>query len=188
MSWSPQPDKKTTPISTTSVSTTPKVLFSPLTVKRRKSYCIKRASTGQVQLAVVKLKIEANGHSFITYALVDPGSELSLMSHQALRALKLNPPTEELLMGTLHGDALMAVQRADVTISSLDNSFSFVALELPAIKGFNLHPGTVDWPKKKFDYPHLADLDLHPIDFSKVTIFLGSGYQEALETRKPIPV
>lgn len=84
----------------------------------------------------------------------------------------------------------MAVQRADVTISSLDNSFSFVALELPAIKGFNLHPGTVDWPNEKLNYPHLADLDLHPIDFSNVTIFLGSDYQEALEeleTRKPTP-
>lgn len=82
----------------------------------------------------------------------------------------------------------MAVQRADVTISSLDNSFSFVALELPVIKGFNLHPGAVDWPKEKLNYPHLADLDLNPIDFSKVTIFLGSDYQEALEeldVRKP---
>jgi hypothetical protein len=84
---------------------------------------------------------------FVTYALVDPGSELSMMSREALRALKLNRP-KELFMVTLHGDALMAVQREDVTISSLDNSFSFVAMELLKIKGFNLHPRTVNWLKE----------------------------------------
>lgn len=91
------------------------------------------------------LEDESRGHhSFLTYALIDTGSELSMMLHQVHRALKLSPPSEKMLMGTLHGDAIVAVQRADITISSLDHSFSFVAWELPAVKTFNLHPGTVD--------------------------------------------
>jgi hypothetical protein len=84
--------------------------------------------------------------------------------------------------GTLHGDGpLLSVQRADLQISSLDDSFSFNAYEVPALTTFNLHPGYVDWPKEKKKYPHLADLDLPPVDFSKITILLGSDYQEALE-------
>ena len=112
------------------------------------------------------------------------------MTQQTLRALKLRPPTEEMLVGTLHGDALISVQKADVTISSLDGSFSFAVLELPAVKTFNLQPAVIDWPKEKFKYPHLADLDLEPVDFSKITVFLGSDYQDALEeleTRKSTP-
>lgn len=174
----------------TSAFTTKKISLPPPILKRGNNFCIKQVSTGRVQLAVVKLKVEANGRSLITYGLLDPGSELSLMTCNTLRTLKLYPPTEEMLMGTLHGDALIAVQKADITISSLDDSFSFIAYELPAIKTFNLHTGTIDWPKEKTNYPHLADLDLVPIDFSKITIFLGSDYQDALEeleVRKSTP-
>ena len=187
VSWTPSTEATKT---TTTASSTTKDLTPPPILKKGSAFCIKRASTGQVLLAVVKLKVEANGHSFITYALVDQGSELSLMTQQTLRALKLRPPTEEMLVGTLHGDALISVQKADVTISSLDGSFSFAVLELPAVKTFNLQPAVIDWPKEKLKYPHLADLDLGPVDFSKITVFLGSDYQDALEeleTRKSTP-
>jgi hypothetical protein len=86
-----------------------------------------------------------------------------------------------MLVGTLHGDALISVQKADVTISSLDGSVSFTALELPAVKTFNLQPAVIDWPTEKLKYPHLADLDFPAVDFSKITMFLGSHYQDALE-------
>ncbi len=49
-----------------------------------------------------------------------------------------------MLMGTLHGDAIISVQKADVTISSVDGSFSFTAFKLPAAKTFNLHPAVID--------------------------------------------
>ena len=187
VSWTPSTEATKT---TTTASSTTKDSTPPPILKKGSAFCIKRASTGQVLLAVVKLKLEANGHSFITYALVDQGSELSLMTQQTLRALNLRPPTEEMLVGTLHGDALISVQKADVTITSLDGSFSFDALELPAVKTFNLQPAVIDWPKEKLKYPHLADLDLGPVDFSKITVFLGSDYQDALEeleTRKSTP-
>ncbi len=89
---------------------------------------------GQVQLAVIRLKVEENGHSFFTYGLVDQGSELSLMTQQTLRELKLSPPTEQMLIRTLHGDALISVQKANVTISSVDGFFSFTAFELPSYR------------------------------------------------------
>ena len=79
-----------------------------------------------------------------------------------------------MLMGTLYGDALISVQKPDVTISSLDGSFSFTAFELPAVKTFNQHPAVIDWPTKELKYPFLADFDLVPVDFSKISVFLGS--------------
>ncbi len=96
--------------------------------------------------------------------------------------LKLNPPRDKKQMGKLHGDGpLLAVQRADLQISSLDDSFSFTAYEVPVLTSFNLHPGYVDWPNEITKYPHLADLNLPPVDFSKMTVLLSSAYQEALE-------
>lgn len=109
---SPQPENKTTPVYITPASETPKVSFPLPILKGGKSNCIKRASTGEVQGPVNRGEAEGRkiGLPFVTYALVDPGSELSLMSRQALRALKLNRHKEELFMVNLHGDALMAVQ------------------------------------------------------------------------------
>lgn len=106
------------------------------------------------------------------------------MTQHTLRALKLSPPTEEMLMETLHGDALISVQKADVTISSVDGSFSFTAFELPAVMSFNLHPAVIDWPTEKLKYPHLADMDLAPVDFSKITVFLGFGMRSPRSTRR----
>ena len=142
-------------------------------------------------MAVVPVKLVANGRCFTTYALFDSGAEITVLQRNALKFLGLNPPKKTMQMGTLHGDGpLMEIQHADVKILSLSDSFSIFAVEVPAIKSLNLHNFVVDWSLKKSKFPHLQDLDIGAIDYAKVTILLGSDHQEAheeLEVRKPAP-
>jgi hypothetical protein len=58
VSWTPSTEAMKT---TTTASSTTKDSTPPPIPKKGSAFCIKRASTGQVLLAVVKLKVEANG-------------------------------------------------------------------------------------------------------------------------------
>jgi hypothetical protein len=62
--------------------TEPATPAAPSILKKGKNFCItsKKTSPDQVLLAVVHLKIEANGYSFETYGLLDPGAEMTLVT------------------------------------------------------------------------------------------------------------
>lgn len=174
----------------TSTSRATKVSFPPLILKRGNNICIKQVSTARVQLVVVKLKVKANGRSFITYGLFDPGSELSLM-----RVLLCEPWNFIHLWRRCWWESCMETNESQSRkrISRSRHStivFPLLRMSSRRLKRLTYIPEPLNGQRKKTNYPHLADLDLIPIDFSKITIFLKADCQDALkelQIRKSTP-
>ena len=117
-------------------------------------------------------EVEASGHSLFPNALIDQGSGFSQKTKKNSASTEAEPPYWRCWWepGTGMGTRWSAFRNQ----TSLDGSFSFTAFELPAVKTFNQHPAVIDWPTKELKYPFLADFDLVPVDFSKISVFLGS--------------
>ena len=83
-------------------------------------------SVGAVLLSVVSVKIMANGKCIETHALLDTGSQLTLLRNDIANKIGFDGPCKKLKFGTFHGlDPQKDTKRIFFSVTSIDNSSSF---------------------------------------------------------------
>ena len=141
-----------------------------------------------ILLVVVPITIRNEDKTFDTFALLDSGSEATLIVEHAAKAIELEGTSRPTRFGTFHGndpeiDATVVrfsvSPRSDPTLFHTSNS-----LVVPYL---NLSRKKCNWPREKMHWSHLADLNLPAVDSSLVTVLLGRdvrGAHDVTEQRK----
>ena len=138
-----------------------------------------------VLLNIVPVIVRANGREIPTFALLDRGSEASLISRKISETLKITHRPTALKLSTFHGqDPNLDLALVSFDIMATDRAD---ALLVPRIKVFHR---SINWPSEKSKWPFLKDLDLPAIDTTCLGILIGMDIPEAHEysrTAKPPP-
>ena len=103
-----------------------------------------------VLLGVVPVRISANGRTVETHALLDTGSQLTLVRHDIAEKLGASGPQQNLTFGTFHGrDPKVATRRVSMSISAMDNSSSFFVAAAYSVEQLNMSPVRVSTAQLK---------------------------------------
>ena len=140
-----------------------------------------------VLVAIVPIFVIVNNSAFRTVGMLDPGSELTLMRENFAKEIGVSGPQDAIHLGSYLNSQLLQTQSVAFDIHSVDRiSRSHVeeAILVSSIRGSDRR---IDWPKEKFRWDHLADLDLPKIDSGRVDVLIDQDVEDAhrkLATRK----
>ncbi|XP_032785664.2 uncharacterized protein LOC116923312 [Daphnia magna] len=140
------------------------------------------ANIRPVLLAIVKLVVEMNNSAQTTFAILDQGSEATLISRKLANLLKLKGPSASICFGSFNNSVLMDSNIVAFKLKSIDGSQAFDVREAFVVPSINLSQRKINWRGIKKRWEHLADIDLPAIDSSKVEILVGMDMLPALRT------
>ncbi len=139
-------------------------------------------------LPIVPMLIEVNSRTWSGYGLLDPGSQISMITNTLANELKLEGKRTKVKIGTYHGcDPTANTTKASFKIYSRDKRSSFnipVCYVVPTLK---LRNDDIDLKRVVKDCPHLAGLKVPARKSVDVEVLIGScdmTPQEILEIRK----
>ncbi len=142
----------------------------------------------QVVLPIVTVKIRAGDRSLVVLALLDTGSQVTLVHEDAVRYLGVDGEREVIHLTTFHGeDPEIVVKKVCFIVESLNGDHSLVANGL-AVPRLNVANGNVNWDQEKTHWSHLKDLKLPRTDLQPVQLLVGMDLLDAhipLEIRRP---
>ena len=130
-----------------------------------------------VLLPIVPVIISANGHSVSTFALLDPGSEVTMLCESVKKKLNLTGPTEKAVIGTWHAnDPAFKTTRVAFSVSSADEGTSFAVAGGYTVPSLNLTKRPIARDKLVKKWPHLASVPLKQVDAAEVTLLVGTDH------------
>jgi hypothetical protein len=139
-------------------------------------------------LPIVPVLIEVNSRTWSGYGLLDPGSQISMITNTLANELRLEGKKTKLKIGTYHGcDPTADTTKVSFKIYSRDKRSFFnipVCYAVPALK---IRNDDIDLKKVVKDWPHLAGLKVPARKSVDVEVLIGScdmAPQEILEIRK----
>ena len=81
-----------------------------------------------------------------TYALLDQGSQVSLIHHSLAAQLNLKGPKRRTLTGTFHGsDPIIVTRRVNFELLLTDGISSFRVNQAEAVPNLNISRPAIDW-------------------------------------------
>ena len=109
---------------------------------------------------MVPVVLEANGKRIYTRALLDTGSDVTLISKELAAQLEIKGRKQVLCMGTIHGQGPnMNVERVNFTLGSSDRSVKF-EVNAYAIPQLNIPQKRMDQQKIIEDWEHLNNVPI----------------------------
>ncbi|XP_046455429.1 uncharacterized protein LOC124202951 [Daphnia pulex] len=140
-------------------------------------------------LQVVPVTVEHKGNKVDTFALLDPGSEASLILQDLSAHLKIDGPTEIARLGSFHGvDPEIKTTRVKFNIFPRDQSRAFAVKNAYSVPKLEVKSRKINWPALKHQLKHLNDFDFPLIDSNKVSVLLGPDVMrvhDVLDVRMP---
>jgi hypothetical protein len=140
-------------------------------------------------LNVVPIKLVANGKVLDTFALLDNGSDVSLIRADVAKYLNLSGPKKRITFNTFHGeDPSIETMTVNFLAKSLDETFEVSIFNASTVPRLNLSRRSFDLQALQRRWPHLAEVKTPSINYGEVTVLIGAGAQEAhqhLDTRIP---
>ena len=130
----------------------------------------------------------ANGKCIETNALLDTGSQLTLLRSDIASKIGLDGPCKKLKFGTFHGlDHQIDTKRISFSVTSIDNSSSFNVEEAYSISCLNLSSIVVNTSQLKSTWSHLKDLNIMQTERKDVALLIGMnvrGAHDVFQTRR----
>ncbi|KFD47099.1 hypothetical protein M513_12009 [Trichuris suis] len=140
-------------------------------------------------LSVVPVYLAAGSRSISTVALLDPGSQGTLISNEMASRLGLARKPTDVHLSTFHGrDPLLSLSSVDFAIRRRNGRQQFDikgALVAPSI---NVSCRTVNWNRERDKWTHLKDLSVTDVNYGKVSVLIGADnfeVKQPLALRKP---
>ena len=147
-------------------------------------------SSNLVLLSVIRLRVTVGDTSLMTFALLDTGSEVSLIRENVALSLGLKGPMTLLRLGTFYGsDPIIQTTKVNFRISSIDKVFQYDVTNALSVPRLNRSQRVVDNAKLKMDWPPLKNIESHNINGNQVTMLIGidvfEAHQQVSITRPP---
>ncbi|KAL2093214.1 hypothetical protein ACEWY4_010526 [Coilia grayii] len=151
-------------------------------------YINRRPGCGQVLLKVTKVVLHNGDKAMETYAILDDGSERTMLLQAAAKELNLHGESEQLTLRTVRQDVrVLQGMSVSFTISpagqprrTFQIQRAFTADQL----GLAEHSQPVKMLQRR--YKHLKGLPLHPMDGVQPTVLIGSDYPHLITPVEPV--
>ena len=140
-----------------------------------------------VLLQIVPLLIRTpHNHTVKTYALLDSGSQATLILESLADQIGLNGQLETLNLGTINSDVAKQSKRVSFSVSAVTEDASapqFQVDEAWTVSQLNLPPQKISKSMMK-SWAHLEGLDMPEVNSSEVTVLLGANVIDAILHRE----
>ena len=150
--------------------------------------CLWSASKS-VLLSIVPIVVKSNGKECFTFALLDPGSEATILTDRLAAKLGLQGRTLKVKFGTFCRSEEIKTTLVSFVIESLDSSIEFQVEKAYTVPDIKLSRRNIDWLNIKKRWTHLEDLELPTTNSSLVEILIGMDVDTAhvqLDSRTPV--
>lgn len=125
---------------------------------------------------------------YLTFALLDPGSEATIITNHLADKLGLSGKTANVRFGTFRRSEEMETRVVSFSIKSLDTTVKMEVDKAYTVPEIKLSRRNIDWPNIKHRWPHLENLELPVTNSSLVEILIGMDIDVAhvqLGSQKP---
>lgn len=162
--------------------------ISPVSSTAETLYVDRPTSSSEVLLKIIHVILKNGDSSVDTYAVLEDGSECTILLHDAAQALGLHGNPEDLQLRTVRQDicvihgASVSFTVSPATCSNLNYQIqhAFTAKEL----ALGSHSYPADALKRK--YHHLRDLPIPTISHAQPLLLIGSDHPHLILPTEPV--
>ncbi|XP_045027948.1 uncharacterized protein LOC123471110 [Daphnia magna] len=145
-------------------------------------------STKRTLLPIVPVILRANGKKYHLFALLDGGSEISVIRKKVATLLGLKGRMERVVTRTVDGESRPTDHEiVKFNIASLDGRFSLDIIDVHVMDTFRLNKNSIGLTDLSKKWPHLAHVPIPSVLDEDVAILIGQDHPAAIEifeTRK----
>ena len=135
-----------------------------------------------VMLPIVEVVVSSNGHARRVLALLDWGSEVTMLCESVAKELKLAGPVEEARIGSWHAhDPAFRTTRIGFQVGAVDGSSSWDITGAYTVPSLNLNRRAVNAEEIRKRWPHLSIVDLSSTESMAVQLLIGSDHSDLLD-------
>ncbi|XP_032798650.2 LOW QUALITY PROTEIN: uncharacterized protein LOC116935462 [Daphnia magna] len=139
-----------------------------------------------VLLAIVPVVIEANGLSCLTSAVLDPGSEATLITRSLANLLHLQGISMSVQFGSFSSSVLIESEKVCFKLKSINGTHTTETANALVVPKINLSCQKINWPEIKHRWSHLASLEIPPINSDQVELLIGMDLSTTHQTNQKI--
>ena len=141
----------------------------------------------QVLLQVIPVTVHGPAGSHTINALLDSGSQVTLVTDDLCDRLGMSGPTDQLVLRTVNGSERLQSRRVNFSVQTAGNGQEGHAIrDAQTTPTLNVTIQPVDWPTEKANWPHLADLPLPRVTLGTVDLLLGADSYHLIVPREVI--
>ena len=141
----------------------------------------------QVLLQVIPVTVHGPAGSHTINALLDSGSQVTLVTDDLCDRLGISGPTDQLVLRTVNGSERLQSRRVNFSVQAAGNGREGHAIRnAQTTPTLNVTIQPVDWPTEKSNWPHLADLPLPRVTSGTVDLLLGADSCHLIVPREVI--
>ena len=128
----------------------------------------------QVVLQIVPVYIHGPRGKTKVNALLDMGSQISLIKERTASRLGLQGPAQPLKISTIDGSQTRMSQQVNFDVQSLLTEERFQVTGAQTTPTLNVPGHAINWPREKLKWPHLEDLHLLQTASDEIEVLLGT--------------
>ncbi|XP_043238930.1 uncharacterized protein LOC122390257 [Amphibalanus amphitrite] len=142
---------------------------------------------GHILLQVVPITVNGPAGSRTTNALLDLGSQVTLVTDGLCDRLGISGPAGKVLLSTLNGNQTMQSRRVSFAVEAVGGDGKAHCIQnAQTTPTLNVSAKVMDCTVAKEEWPHLADLDLPSATRDPVEVLLGTDAIELIVPREVI--
>ncbi|CAH8818888.1 unnamed protein product [Schistosoma curassoni] len=133
----------------------------------------------QVCLGMIPVRLKSRKAEIVGYALLDNGSDVTLIKSNCLRSLGLSEDEASVVVETVGGNRTMKVTSAPFEVYSLDRAEHVTIEGALIVAGIPGHKPTKSAVNSLVKWPHLRDVPIVNLDSEEVLLLIGCDVPEA---------
>ncbi|KAH9578545.1 hypothetical protein MS3_00004738 [Schistosoma haematobium] len=133
----------------------------------------------QVCLGMIPVRLKSRKAEIVGYALLDNGSDVTLIKSNCLRSLGLSKDEASVVVETVGSNRTMKVTSAPFEVYSLDRSEHVTIEGALIVAGIPGHKPTKSAMNNLVKWPHLSDVPIDSLDSEEVLLLIGCDVPEA---------
>uniref|UniRef100_A0A5S6QZ80 Peptidase A2 domain-containing protein n=1 Tax=Trichuris muris TaxID=70415 RepID=A0A5S6QZ80_TRIMR len=123
--------------------------------------------------AVVPVQLRCNGRVVDSFALLDSGSEVTLMDSSVAERLQATGSKRQFRIRTVNGEQVVQVRELTCELSSRDGMFNFCLDRAVAVPRLDVGARVLHLPAAKAEWQHLKDLPFPSVTSGRVEVLIG---------------
>ena len=143
---------------------------------------------GQVALQTLPVTVYGPAGSYTTNALLDLGSQVTLVTDDLCNRLGISGPSDGLVLGTLNGRQRLQSRSVCLSVESVCSGGEVHDIrDAQTIPTLDVLHRSTDWSAEKRNWPHLADLELPGVTAGgTVDLLLGADNLDLILPREVV--
>ncbi|XP_057380930.1 uncharacterized protein LOC130703485 [Daphnia carinata] len=147
-----------------------------------------KSAGSRTLLPIVPVILKANGKEYPLYALLDPGSKISVIRGKTAALINLRGKVERVATRTVNGETKSVDRKiVNFSVTSTCGRFSFDISDAHVMDSFELDKRPINLASLREQWPHLTHVPVHSTTKEDVAILIGHDHPSAIEifeTRK----